>query len=79
MEGGNEVNVTGVGVIGVGSTGVQVEVCVGGVPPGWIEAPRRRHRRGTSKPSSQVATTEAANATKKRPAVDLSRSPSQQG
>ena len=78
MEGGDEVNVTGVGATGVGSTGVEIEVVVeGGVPAGWSTVTNKRHRSGASLRSSQAATKGAANANGKRTAIDLSRSPSQ--
>ena len=78
MDGGEEVNATGVGETGVGLTGVEIEVVVeGGAPDGWNMVTNRRRRSGASKPLSQAAPKGAANAKGKRTAVDLSRSPSQ--
>ena len=82
MEGGDEVIATG-----VGATGVEVEgVEEGGVPAGatgWREVTTKKRRRpnrcGVAKPLSQELTKEDANATRKRSAAELSRSPSQAG
>ena len=75
MDGGDEVIATG-----VGATGVEVEGVVDvGVPDGWSQVTNKRHRRSVAKPLSQELTKEAANATRKRSAAELSRSPSQAG